>query len=509
MSPCLLLTRTIGAVALLSALLHAQTWPVVARSADGSFDVRIVPGTGLVVERDGEVVFRDPEGAFPRFDVDGTLIFETAYDDGHMLFGRKTWRWSPSTGQSRKLGDSVAIPPWRPLVGNDASGDGGDVRLCIDPGHGGSDPGAVGNGLLEKDIVLDVGLRLRDLLDADTADASGGGAWDVLMTRDTDVFISLLQRVTLANTFGADSFISIHANGFGDPAANGTETFAFAEGTVAASLRDRIHARMIEAWQLTDRGTKTAGFYVLVNTAMPASLSELAFVTNPGDALVLGNPAERQQAARAHLFAAQEHHGFAPYEPGGGPTAGTLKGILFDANVGTSAPLAGALVALADGTFTTTTSNGLYEFPLPAGTYSFAATAAGFDVGTASETVTSGDVWESLGLATRVAPTLATTVVGHTLTLAATGDPATPVFLAAALFPQLPALSLGNKGTLWVDVATLVVVPLGNAGPTGVASTIATLPSLPGATGVPLHLQAIAVSGGSTQLSNGTAFALP
>lgn len=486
------------ALALASIPAAARDEIIVAHAHDGRYVVSIVPGEGLVVSRGDEVVFRDPAGGLPRFDADGTLVFETAHDDGHALYGRRVWRWSPTTGRARRV-DGDTVPPWSPAP---LAADGGAVRLCLDPGHGGGDPGAVGNGLLEKDVVLDVALRLRDLLAADTADATGGGAWDVVLTRDGDVGVSLLQRVTIANTFGADSFVSIHANGFSNPAANGTETFSFAEGTVSATLRDRIHERMIAAWQLTDRGTKTAGFYVLVNTAMPASLSELAFITNPSDAVVLGDAAAREEAARAHLFALQEHHGFGVHDPGG--ATGTLKGILFDASLGSGAPIAGATVALADGTFTTTSPSGLFAFDLSPGTYDVVATAPGFDVGAASETVTVGDVWESFGLVPTVAPTLVVDVAASQLTLTTTGDAATPVLLAVALTPQLPLASLGGKGGLWVDASTAFLVPFGAVG-----TTVATLPAVTGAAGLAIHLQALATAAGTPRLTNGAAFAYP
>ena len=192
---------------------------------------------------------------------------------------------------------------------------GGVPRICIDPGHGGWDPGAQGFGLEEADVNLDVALRLAALLDADTLDESGGGAWDVMLTREAEVYVSLADRVAMANAWPADHFVSIHCNAFGDPAANGTETYSFAEGIEAAAVRDRIQERMIDAWDLTDRGSKTANFYVLRETVMPATLTEMGFITNSVDVLWLGSAQERQAAAVARLFALQEHHGFGVYLP--------------------------------------------------------------------------------------------------------------------------------------------------------------------------------------------------
>jgi len=91
-------------------------------------------------------------------------------------------------------------------------------KIFVDAGHGGSDPGAIGpTGLQEKDVNLDVALRLRDWL-------QDLGA-SVEMSRTTDIFIPLGTRADLANGFGADRFISIHNNAFTSPTANGTETF--------------------------------------------------------------------------------------------------------------------------------------------------------------------------------------------------------------------------------------------------------------------------------------------
>jgi MYXO-CTERM domain-containing protein len=189
------------------------------------------------------------------------------------------------------------------------------TRIVIDPGHGGTDPGGVGNGLQEKNIVLDVARRFKTLLDADTADTRGGGRWSALLTRSTDVFVSLAARAAFSNNQGANRFMSIHSNAFGNTAANGTETFAFAEGGTGAALRNLVQAEMIAAWGLTNRGNKVANFAVLRETAAPAVLHELAFITNARDAAKLGSATERQKAAVAHLRAIQRHFGIAPFLP--------------------------------------------------------------------------------------------------------------------------------------------------------------------------------------------------
>ena len=234
-------------------------------------------------------------------------------------------------------------------------------RIVIDPGHGGTDPGGVGNGLQEKNIVLDVATRFKALLDADTANTSGGGSWVALRTRTTDTFVSLSARAAFSNNQDADRFMSIHANAFSDPSANGTETFAFAEGGLGAALRNLVQSEMIAAWGLTNRGNKTANFAVLRDTAAPAILHELAFITNATDVLKLGSATERQKAAVAHLRAIQRHFGITPFvpsllafadgtpsdDPAAGPEVPDDPGSGGHAGCSTSSGPSGAFTALA------------------------------------------------------------------------------------------------------------------------------------------------------------------
>jgi N-acetylmuramoyl-L-alanine amidase len=196
-------------------------------------------------------------------------------------------------------------------------------RIVIDPGHGGTDPGGVGNGLQEKNVVLDTAKRFRSLVDRDTADTRGGGRWVTLMTRTTDVFVSLSARTTFSNNQDADRFMSIHSNAFSDPAAHGTETFSFFDTGTGASLRNLVQSEMIAAWGLTNRGVKTANFAVLRDTVAPAELHELAFITNATDVTHLASATERQKAAVAHLRALQRHFGITPFLPAATTLAGS------------------------------------------------------------------------------------------------------------------------------------------------------------------------------------------
>jgi N-acetylmuramoyl-L-alanine amidase len=190
------------------------------------------------------------------------------------------------------------------------------TKLCLDPGHGGSDPGAVGNGLQEKTVNLDTANRLKTWLDIDTADTGGGGSWSVYRTRSTDVAVSLSGRTTYANNNGVARFMSIHANAASDTSAKGIETFCYTSGSsYSFDLRNKVYEEAIAMWPLTQRGKKTANFYVLVYTNMPSELHEMAFITNATDAGYLGSSTHRDNHAKSEMFAVQRHYGYAKYTP--------------------------------------------------------------------------------------------------------------------------------------------------------------------------------------------------
>ncbi|NLX24200.1 MAG: hypothetical protein GXY55_21335 [Phycisphaerae bacterium] len=185
------------------------------------------------------------------------------------------------------------------------------AKLCIDPGHGGSDPGAVGNGLQEKDVNLSISLKARDLFNADSS-----SGWATIMTRDTDVYLTLAARTSYANSQGVDRFICVHSNSFSDSSANGTETYHHTtyNGT-SHDMATKVQNRMYSYMQTTNRGVKQADFHVLRETSMPATLTEVAFISNPSDAAKLGNADYQQQAARAILHGLQEHYGISVHDP--------------------------------------------------------------------------------------------------------------------------------------------------------------------------------------------------
>jgi N-acetylmuramoyl-L-alanine amidase len=207
-------------------------------------------------------------------------------------------------------------------------------RIVIDPGHGGHDSGTLGaDGIQEKDVVLDVALRLGQMLH----DRLGS---EIIYTRSDDTFIPLETRTAIANKAQADLFLSIHANSSPDASARGVETYylnftsspdaletAARENAVSdqsihqlsdlvkkIALKDKIEesrefASDVEASLygglqkgnagLKDRGVKKAPFVVLIGANMPSILAEISFVTNEKDARQLQEPEYRERVAES------------------------------------------------------------------------------------------------------------------------------------------------------------------------------------------------------------------
>ena len=165
-------------------------------------------------------------------------------------------------------------------------------RIMLDPGHGGTDPGAVANGMRESDINLEVSLLMAEELKR--------AGLDVRLTRNEDIALTVSERWQAANTWGADLLLSIHANAFSQPTANGTEAFIFDNGSERARQSRRLAESLllpfVERFGTTNRGVRLDtqsqhnGLGVLRNTRMPAVLFELAFMSasqNFPDVLVL------------------------------------------------------------------------------------------------------------------------------------------------------------------------------------------------------------------------------
>jgi N-acetylmuramoyl-L-alanine amidase len=246
---------------------------------------------------------------------------------------------APRPLTSRGVTSPTAIPPALPS----ANADGkfslsrqlglGVSRIVLDAGHGGHDPGAQSTGINESELTLDVALRLSRLLEKQPG-------VEVVMTRDTDVFVPLEERTALANREGADLFLSIHANASRSATARGVETYflnfasnpeaeavAARENSASAramhSLPDivraialnnkidesRDFAEMVQRSMVRrlatrnklvrDLGVKQAPFVVLIGASMPSVLAEISFVTNKQEGQLLKTGPYRQQIAEA------------------------------------------------------------------------------------------------------------------------------------------------------------------------------------------------------------------
>lgn len=178
-------------------------------------------------------------------------------------------------------------------------------KIWVDAGHGGSDPGAVGaNGLLEKSINLEVARELVSLL--------FGKGYRVGATRLADEYMSLSERCRRANAFQADVFVSIHCNAADVPTANGIETAHYPTSRNGMQLARLIQAELVAATGLRDRGAKYANFQVLRDTAMPAVLVELGFISNPREEELLRSDDYQLTCAQAIV------RGIESYFAGGG-----------------------------------------------------------------------------------------------------------------------------------------------------------------------------------------------
>ncbi len=277
-------------------------------------------------------------------------------------------------------------------------------KICVDPGHGGSDPGALGvNGSTypdEADLVLDVDLRFRTLLVNDSA--------SVLMTRDSDTTVSLDSRVDQANSWGATIFLSTHLNSSDLESANGTETYAYQSGGSSDTLAHKVQEELIAHMQRTDRGVKYAGYYVIKYTNMPAILSEGLFVSNTGDFTYITSAAGKEAHAVALYHAVCSYFGVTPQDGGGTTTPGSVKGFVYNLSTGLGNVednrIADATITLApaSGTPLTTTSSstGLFTFSsVEPGTYTLSVSKSGFISAEKVITVSSGtETWASTGI---------------------------------------------------------------------------------------------------------------
>lgn len=164
------------------------------------------------------------------------------------------------------------------------------MKIFVDPGHGGSNPGAIGvNGLEEAFVNLDVGLRLGRILEEQ--------GYEVRYSRTENINVSLTERAEMANNWGADYFVSIHCNSNPDLVYKGTSTYYYRKGIIAEDLAATVNTALVSRIETPDLGIFTANFAVLRKTRMPAILVELAFLSNPQEADLLASDTFREQCA--------------------------------------------------------------------------------------------------------------------------------------------------------------------------------------------------------------------
>lgn len=164
--------------------------------------------------------------------------------------------------------------------------------IFIDPGHGGSDPGAIASGgLQEKSVVLRISLLLRDLLQQ-------AGA-EVHMSRSRDEDVALAERARLAGVAQAEVFVSVHVNAHRNDEVEGTETYYTSNHPASRALARALQQALLAELGRVDRGVKEAQFVVLREAKMPAALVELAFLSNPVEGDLLADPQFQAAAAAA------------------------------------------------------------------------------------------------------------------------------------------------------------------------------------------------------------------
>ena len=169
-----------------------------------------------------------------------------------------------------------------------SGGAGSPITVVIDAGHGGHDRGGIpGQRVAEKDMTLDVALRLSNVLSA--------SGYRVVMTRSTDVFVPLGGRVAIANSYRNAVFVCIHFNATGRSGASGIETYFYSRDSLP--LASAIHHYVTGGAPSANRGVRRRGYYVLRKTSIPAVLVECGFLTNPTEAAYAQSASYRQKLA--------------------------------------------------------------------------------------------------------------------------------------------------------------------------------------------------------------------
>ncbi len=162
--------------------------------------------------------------------------------------------------------------------------------IILDPGHGGNDTGAMRNGILEKDLTLQIALKVRECL-------REKGLTNIIMTRSIDKTLSLDDRVQIANTNDSSIFISIHINASVKSEIHGIETHYYTEN--GYNLAKFMHKDLMDKVNAADRGLFKSKFYVITHTEAPAVLLELGFISNEHERNELVSEERQLQSAQA------------------------------------------------------------------------------------------------------------------------------------------------------------------------------------------------------------------
>ena len=161
--------------------------------------------------------------------------------------------------------------------------------IVLDAGHGGSDTGAIGGGIYEKDITLDIAKRIEKILKSK--------GYDVKMTRSNDTYVSLQDRVEFSENHNPDIFVSVHVNSSVKPEITGIETHYYHQESM--SLARTVHSSFASAIHSPDRGLFKSKFYVINHTTSPAILIEIGFISNDEERNQLAGETRKQQTAQA------------------------------------------------------------------------------------------------------------------------------------------------------------------------------------------------------------------
>lgn len=181
------------------------------------------------------------------------------------------------------------------------------AKIYLDPGHGGKDPGAVGNGINEKDITLKITKKIAEILKKNYVGV------EILETRTTDEYLSLSQRTDKANKWGADVFLSCHVNSSTNSAAVGFDSHIYTDvDSKTRAFQNVMHEeilRKIKPFGIADRGKKQNDFHVLRESHMTAILTENLFISNKADAERLKRADYITATAEGHVIGLEKFLG--------------------------------------------------------------------------------------------------------------------------------------------------------------------------------------------------------